>query len=176
MVELIPRKQRKPVFGPAFFLIVSVVLAVGVSIGFFILKQLEADTRTALETIEKTLTEDTRPQEIQLETVLLEYKLKVEDLQGVLEKRKDFLSFFTFLEETVHPDIFFTGLESDMSKNQVSLEGEAADFVVLEQQRLVWSERGELQDFRLEDLEITSKGTGGFRVEFSFKRSFFKPS
>lgn len=171
MFELIPKQERKPIFGQVFLFIVSIVVFVGVSVGTFVVQQLESDTRAALDILEKTLISDIQPREEELEKALLEYRQQTEDLKEILGMRKEFLAFFSFLEETTHPNIFFTDVESGAKNNAIVLSGVAADFFILEQQRAVWKEREELQSFRLQGLEITGRG-GEFRVEFWFVPGF----
>lgn len=171
MVELIPKQEKKPIFGQLFFFIVAVAVFAGVLVGVVVVRQLESDTREALDLLEKTLVSDVQPQEEELEKILLEYERQAEDLKEILKERKEFLAFFAFLEETTHPDIFFVDLQGGLSNSRVMLSGVAADFFILEQQRIVWREREELLSLKLQELEITESG-GAFEVEFLFVPDF----
>ncbi|MEK7542327.1 MAG: hypothetical protein AAB524_01350 [Patescibacteria group bacterium] len=175
IVELIPKKAEKPVFGQVFFLIVSLAALVGVAVSFFILQQVIGRARLDLDILEKQLMQDTRPQEEKLVAKLSGYKQKVEDFKFVAGERKNFLPFFELLERTTHPDIFFINLERVGDKNIMFLGGETKDFFALEQQRLLWKKEKEFQTVQLKEMLLSGEGNGSFKVEFTLSPELLVP-
>ncbi len=174
IVELIPKKVEKPVFGQVFFLILSVAVLVGVGISFLVLTQLGNTTRTNLELLEKQLAEDTRPLELELSAKLSAYRQTVEDFKSAASERKNFLPFFELLERVTHPDVFFQNL-SMAGTNTMVLEGQTKDFFALEQQRLVWKKEQGFVNVQLKNLLLTSGSAGAFSVEFTLSPELLVP-
>lgn len=168
MVELIPKKEEKPIFGQVFFLIVSVAMLLAVAIAFFVFQQLARDASEILEVLEKRFLEGTRLLEEEVSAQLQADKKKTEILRAVLDERKNVLAFFGLLEQTSHPGVVFKEFEGDAKTGIFVLKGEAQNFVVLEQQRLVWRERQEFSTL-LSDIELGQEGQSSFEVEFSVK-------
>ncbi|HCM36331.1 MAG TPA: hypothetical protein DIS53_00110 [Candidatus Wildermuthbacteria bacterium] len=171
MVELIPKRERKPIFGQVFFLIVSLAVLASATAAFLILQQLIANAHEELGRLEKTLTEDTRPLEEELSSRLLGYRRKTEILQGVLDERKAILPFFEILETTTHPGVFFRTFQGNPKTGVFTLEGEAQSFFALEQQRLAWENREEFES-KLRDIRLGAGGSSLFTVEFTVNPGF----
>ena len=169
MVELIPKKQRKPVFSQIFFIIISLAVAAGTGTGFFILEQVRASTELALESLDRVLIEDTRPLEMELETELETSKKKVEGLRAVLQERRNFLAFFSIIERSTHPDVSFESFEGTSESERFVLAGNAKDFVILEQQRQAWNTQSQFESVAIKDMGFTKDGRAGFEVEFLLK-------
>ena len=168
MVELIPKKEQKPIFGQIFFLIVSLCALLAVAIAFFVFRQLVENEREVLGVLEKRFLEDTRPLEEELAMQLQSARKKTEILGTVLDERKNALVFFRLLEQTTHPGVVFQKLEGNVKTGIFVLGGEAQDFVVLEQQRLVW-EAQEGFSAILRDIQLSDEGKSSFEVEFVVK-------
>lgn len=168
MVELIPKKEQKPIFGQVFFLIVSFAVLLSVAAAFFVLQQLARDAREVLEVLEKRFVQDTRPLEEELAAQLQKHKKKTEILRAVLDERKNVLPFFELLEQTSHPGVVFQELDGVAKTGAFVLTGEAKNFFVLEQQRLVWKERQEFTSV-LRNIELSPTDRSSFEVEFDLK-------
>ncbi len=174
MVELIPKKEQKPIFGQVFFVIVSAVALAGVASSFLILHQLIIGNQAILKGLEKTLAEDTRPLEEELSKRLERYEKQTKIFRLVLDERKLLLPFFEILEKTSHPDVIFQGFDGDTETGVFVLLGEAQSFSVLEQQRLIWKERKEFTNI-LRDIRINGEGTISFEVEFVVSPELLDP-
>ncbi|HZX49952.1 MAG TPA: hypothetical protein VFE94_02250 [Candidatus Paceibacterota bacterium] len=171
-IELIPRREEKPVFGRPFFLIISTVVFVGVAAGVLVLEQLASAKKDELNSLQRTFVQDTRPQEEELARQLQEYRAKIENLRLALDQRQDVLWLFEFLEDTLHPDVFLTEFEN-MRENSFVFQGEAVNAFVLEQQRLVWEGQEGMQSVELKEIELLSSGRVEFQVEFVPAADFF---
>lgn len=168
MVELIPRKEQKQIFGQVFFLILSVAMFFAVAVAFFVLQQLARDAREVLEVLEERFVRDTRPLEEELAAQLQDSKKKTEVLRAVLDDRKNVLAFFRLLEQTSHPGVVFQHFTGDIKTNTFMLTGEAQSFFVLEQQRLVWEKQQEFSAI-LRDIQLGEESRSNFEVEFVVK-------
>ena len=172
MVELIPKREQKPIFGQAFFLIVSVAVLLASATAFFVFQQLVRNEREILEVLERRFAQGTRLLEEEMSAQLQMHKKKTEVLRTVLDERKNVLVFFGLLEQTSHPGVVFEEFTGDAKTGIFTLKGEAENFVVLEQQRLVWKERQEFSTL-LSNIELGEQGQSGFEVEFSGKPEIF---
>ena len=168
MVELIPKREQKPIFGQAFFLIVFVAVFGAVATAFFVFQQLVQNEGEVLEVLEKRFVQDTRPLEEELAVQLQDSQKKTEILRAVLDERKNVLAFFRLLEQTSHPGVVFEGLKGDIKTGTFVLVGEAQNFFVLEQQRLVWEKQEEFSSL-LRGIKLSEGGKSSFEVEFVVK-------
>lgn len=176
MVELIPKKEQKPIFGQVFFLIVSVAVLAGVVSAFFILGQLIVGNQAVLEDVEKTFAENTRPLQEELIARLEGYEKQAKTLRLVFDERRHLLPFFEVLEKTSHPGVAFQEFDGDTKTGVFVLLGEAESFSVLEQQRLIWKERKEFAA-TLRDIELNDAGgTVSFEVEFVVSPELLDPA
>lgn len=174
MVELIPKREQKPIFGETFFLIVALAIFLSVGVAFFMFQGFSGKAREELAALDKTLVEDTRPLEEKLSASMQAYRKKTEMLKTVLERRKNPLAFFALLEQTTHPDIFFQKLQTDTKTGTFTLEGGARSFFVLEQQRLFWKNHTAFEN-ALSDIRLGEEGRVSFRVVFMVKPAVFEP-
>ena len=168
MMDLIPKKEQKPIFSQIFFSIVSVALFLAVVAAFFVFQQLVANANEVLQVLEQRFAQDTRPVEEELSARLQADKKKTEILRTVLDERKSILAFFKMLEQTSHPNVVFREFAGDMSTRVFALDGVAQNFAVLEQQRLVWEKQKEFRAV-LHDITLDKEGKSAFSVEFILK-------
>lgn len=168
MIDLIPKKEQKPIFGQVFFSIVSVAMFLAVAVAFFVFQQLVTNAREVLGVLEQRFVQDTRPLEEELSSQLRDYKKKTEILRTVFDERKNMLAVFKILEQTGHPGVVFREFTGDANTRVFVLEGQAQNFVVLEQQRLVW-EKQEAFSAVLRDITLDEGGRSAFEVEFVFE-------
>lgn len=165
VVEFIPKQEQKPIFGQMFFVIVSIVLVAGVVFSILLLQQSVEAAREEFAALNKTFVEEIQPFKEELSAKLQDYKEKTEVLKSVLDEKKNALAFLALLEQTTHPGVFFKSLSGSMKTRVFELEGEAQDFIVLEQQRLIWNSKEEFQS-ELRNIRLNEEGAVEFTVEF----------
>jgi len=173
-VEFIPKQEQKPIFGQMFFVIVSIVLVAGVALSAFLLQQSSRSAREEFAALNKTFVEEIQPLEEELSAKLQGYREKTEVLKSVLDEKKNALAFLALLEQTTHPGVFFKSLSGSMKTGVFELEGEAQDFLVLEQQRLIWNNQEEFQS-ELHNIRLNKEGAAGFTVEFNVAPEILDP-
>lgn len=174
MVELIPKRQPKPIFGQLFFVIISFAVLVGVGATYFALRQLIEAKSLERDRLNKVFIEDTRPEEEELSAALKQYRQQTDMLAAALNERSYYAPFFDLLETTTHPDVFFSTLQGDAKTGIFRLNGEATNFFVLEQQRLAWQGSNAFTA-NLESIQLGADGTSAFAVEFKISPEFLKP-
>jgi len=168
MVEIIPKEIRRPLLSPLFILSLSGVLFLGVLAGLFLITQMQSQTRTTLRVLEERLGQGQIREGETLRQELKASKEKIDDFGLVIERRKNLLAFFRILEETIHPNVVFTSLETDLEGNTIDVLGTAPDFLSLGQQILVWKSRKEITSVNLVDLALGETGKKQFGVSLSF--------
>ena len=154
--------------------IISLAVLVGVSVTYFVLGQLIETGRLERDRLDRIFIEDTRPEEEELSAVLRQYQRQMNVLTDVLDERSYSEPFFTLLETTTHPDVFFSTLQGNSKTGVFRLSGEAASFIVLEQQRLAWRELN-VAAARLEGIQFSPGGKSGFSVGFEVDPEILKP-
>ena len=156
-------------------MIVSVLLFVGIVVGFFIIKQMQSDTNDALASLKERLERLSTPQERELEAELLIARDRIGDFTVIIEERTDFLSVFQLLEKTTHPEVRLTRFDANVEEEEIVIAGNAADFRILEQQRLVWKDRNELHGLSLVDVGLNQGGGVQFTASLRFPFNFVFP-
>lgn len=175
MVEIIPKIPEKyslktrVLFSAALF---SLVLSLG---GFLTLLFLESKTEEQLFQVEGLLGAEKTSEELQLENNVFIYKTKLQDFSLLIKNRKNALPLFSFLQNTVHPEVFYKRMNFDAPSNKLQLQGQATSFRVLDEQLLVFGQREELARFSLSDIKLSAQGGVDFQLELSFLNQFFQP-
>ncbi|MEK7510321.1 MAG: hypothetical protein AAB567_02035 [Patescibacteria group bacterium] len=168
MIELIPKHTPRFPLSSSLLLFLAGALLLGVLGGFFILEQFQSNLKTKLQTLDKTLRGETVIRQQKLQDEISGLKQRLEDFNLLVERRKDFLLFFQFLENTTHPDIFFTEFQGTRDTNHILLSGKAATFELLEQQKRAWEQREEIEKVALSNVKFSKDGGAEFTMEFVF--------
>ena len=166
MVQVIPRvskknKTRLNIILPWFSLILVFIVVAGV---FFFSAKIDANTSRISE-LDEQLTAAKSQEEAETERTLMAYKKKVNNVIDILKERERSLEFYSFLEELVHPDIYFTGLSLNMELGTASLIGIVKDFESLGQQISAFKENGYLYDAQAETVSLDEEEGIGFTMQ-----------
>ena len=156
-------------------MIVSVLLFVGIVVSFYIITQMQSDSNEILASLKARLERISTPQERELEAELLIAKDRIGDFTIIVEERTDFLAVFQLLERTTHPEIQLIKFDANVEKEEIVIAGEATDFRILEQQRLVWRDRNEILDLFLTDVGLSLEGGVNFTASLRFPFNFVFP-
>jgi hypothetical protein len=170
MVQLIPKQEKKPIFGQLFFLIIAIGVFAGTITAFVVFEQLRGQSLETRESLEETLVKDIRPREKEMEQEIKRYQEQLTALEEILAKRSIFLAFFDVLERTTHPNIFFSSMTGTLHGERLELSGEANDFFAIEQQRLVWEEEDTFEEMNMGNINLSKDGAAAFKVDFVVKR------
>jgi len=167
MVQVIPRvskknKTRLNTILPWFSLILVFIVIAGV---FFFSAKIDASNNRISE-LDEELTAAKSQKETETERNLMTYKRKVNNVISILEERHRNLEFYLFLEELVHPDVYFTGLSMNMEQGSGSLTGIVNNFESLGQQITAFKENSYLHDVQAETVSLDKEEGIGFTIEF----------
>lgn len=172
MTEIIPKELPKlPGWLNILFYILVFLFIVSIAT-FFILNNSLNNSLRNLEDLESIISRDKTPKDLSLEAEILSYKEKIQDFRFISEEHKTNTKSFTFIEEIVHPFIWFSSYELFTKESKLLLFGEAKDFQSLGQQLLVLGEREELNDFKLTSASINKEGQIDFDLLIYFKPGF----
>ncbi|MBU3918578.1 hypothetical protein KKC63_01575 [Patescibacteria group bacterium] len=165
MVQVIPRTSEKSatrlnLILPWFSLLLVVVVIVGI---FFLSSKINASNKR-ISQLDAELSQAKSQEEIDIEKKLMAYKKKVSSVISILEDRKRILEFYSFLEELVHPDVYFNKLSLDMTQGIAMLTGIAKDFKALGQQISAFKESGYIFNAQAETVSLDEEEGIGFAM------------
>lgn len=169
MVEIIPKREERtpPVVNLIFW--ASLVLAVAVAAGIFILQNFQRQQRLAIQQSEQQLLADPSPEQKQLEEDMLSWKQRLDDFKLLADERRTPLPLFSLLETSVHPAVVFTGLTVNLNQNRTLLSGETDSFKHVDEQILLLRQKSEVADLQLVRIELGEGGRVEFSVDFSLE-------
>lgn len=168
MVQVIPRETKpqasklNTILPWLSLLLVFIVLA---AVFFFSLRIKAGNERLA--ELDKQLSEAKSQEQAETEKKLRTYKKKVNNMLDILRQRERAAMFYTFLEDLVHPNIYFTGLSLDMEKGIAVLEGLSKDFKSLGQQVAVFKNSDYVYDAQATAVSLVEEEGIGFTIEIT---------
>jgi len=166
MVQVIPRANKKSatrlnLILPWFSLLLVIVVIVGI---FFLSSKINASNKK-IGQLDAQLSEAKNQEEAETEKRLIAYKKKINNVISILKERKSILEFHSFLEELVHPDIYFTKLSIDINRGTAILVGITKDFKVLGQQILAFKESGYIFNATVETASLDEEEGIEFTIQ-----------
>jgi len=172
MVQVIPRvtkqgESRLKIILPWFSLIL-VILVIGAV--FFYSSGIKTANNRIIE-LDEELSQGRTQEQKETESNLISYKKKVSNVIDILKEREKSLDFYSFLEELVHPKIYYTRLDLDMENGLAELKGFTEDFKSLGEQVLAFKQSGYIYDAQAETVSL-EKEDG---IEFTMKIVIFEP-
>lgn len=172
MLEIIPKTQSQPLLLRSTVLylgIFSLALAV---LGFLGFQMFSSGAEKKIAEAEGILRSGKTAEERNLENTVLGYRNKIQDFSSFVAGQKDAVPFFTFLEETTHPEVFFREASLNVLENRVVLKGVTTDFRTLGEQAASLEKREELVSWRLSDVSLL-EGQAVFTLELLFSPKLF---
>ncbi len=175
MVEIIPKKPIKKIFPwQEILFYISLVLLMGVVLGYSILIYLESKARLTLEGVKGKITTVGTIEDRILETEVLAHKERIEDFSILIKEYHKSSNFFDFLEKITHPQIWFTSLKLETRALQVTLFGRAPNFQVLGQQLEIFQKQDLIEEVKLSDMLLGEGGEVEFSISLSLASQIFK--
>lgn len=173
MVEIIPKQEKKYPAWNNIILGIGVVFLLVSVVGVLGLRQLNLNTKKAIEGLDLELSQGKTQEESQLENRIFLYRDKLDDFKKISESRRHPIEFFTFIEKQVHENIFFKALLLNPSENKVFIEGEAKSFRDLAEQVLILKSQEGVSNISLSTIEFGGKGEVIFGMDIVFMQDFF---
>ncbi len=114
------------------------------------------------------------PPEKDLEDQLILYETKIDIFSSLLLDHQRILNVFNILEQISHPQVLFSDFIFDSKGKIVNVSGQAASFVVLEQQMMILKETDFFKAINLSDILINEEGRIDFSLRFVFESEVLK--
>lgn len=173
-IEIIPKEAAKLPLWQNILLYISIALVLACISSYFVLTYFIKKSDLIFQDLEKALTEARTPQQIALEEEILDYQEKIEDFSSLLLNHKKSSNFFDFLEEIIHPKVFFSEASLNIMGNQVELTGQAESFRVLGEQLLIFRNAKFIKNLSLPEVRIGKEGKIEFNFNISLNPNLFK--
>lgn len=108
------------------------------------------------------------------ENKVLTYEKKIGDFASLVVGHQKPLSILLFLEQKTHPRVSFTSFAFDAAKTSVAVDGQAASFIALGQQMLIFKKEPILKNITLSGLSLNEKGEIKFSLQLVFDPQIVK--
>lgn len=173
-IEIIPRKAvLLPLWLKILFYILIALLLAAV-LSYFILDHFQKKSLTAFYNLEEEIREEKTPQKIALELEILSYQKKINDFALIFDYHLIASKFFSFLEKTSHPRIWFSKINLNPGEALAVVSGRAETFLVLGQQLQILKKEALVKNASLTKISLGEKGEIEFTLTLSFDPKFFK--
>jgi len=174
MTGIIPKPiRREPKWHNIALYIVSGLL-IAVVLVYAILFYFESQARSALSSLEDQILQVGTKQDKDIEKDVLSKKETIDDFQKFFPDHNKTTGFFSFLENNVHPNVWFTKLDLMPVEFKATLAGITVNFNTLGQQLLILKDQDFVQEVELTDLTINDKGDAEFIFSIYFNPQLFK--
>lgn len=174
MVEIIPRPAKKiPKWRRILFHLPLVFLIATIG-SYFLLDYLEKSSTITLKELKENLLKLKTPEKEALEKEVFTHQKKIDAFSILLNRHQKPSVFFKFLEETCHPQIWFSELILNSEETQAIISGQAPNFQILGQQSLIFQNQDLIKEIKLSNLGIGKEGGVDFTFTLSFQPEIFK--
>jgi cell division protein FtsB len=174
MIEIIPRRAAPlPLWLKILFYILIALLLAAI-LSYFILGYFQKKSLTTLQNLEEEIAKEKTPQKIAKEQEILSYQKKINDFARILDHHFIASKFFSFLEKTSHPRIWFSKINLSPGEQLAVVSGRAETFSVLGQQFQILKKEALIKNASLAEISLGEKGEIEFTLILSFDPKFFK--
>jgi Tfp pilus assembly protein PilN len=174
MIEIIPRKAAPlPLWLKILFYILIALLSATV-LSYFILGHFQKKSLAALQNLEEEILEEKTPQRTAQELEVLSYQEKINNFSLMLDRHLIASKFFSFLEKTSHPQIWFSKINLSPGEQLASVSGRVETFSALGQQLQILKKESFVKNVTLSKISLGEKGEIEFTLTLSFDPKFFK--
>lgn len=174
MVEIIPKSFEEIPSWQRILLYSLVFLLIAVIVSLFLLTNFQKESESYLKTLKERLLEEGAPKVAELEEEILDYKKKIEDFSSLFENHILNTKFFDFIENKVHPQVFFSEINLDSKNSSLNLNGVTDSFLSLGQQISVFRKEELIKELVLSNISISEKGGIEFNLTISFEEELFR--
>lgn len=176
-IEIIPKKRDEKVssignivrYIGLGFLFLSIV----VSATFFVLRW------RIVQEIEKVRVEreaQKNPEILLLESEMRDYRRRVLDFAYILERRISPSPMFEVIERTIHPEVYLSDIQIDVSGKSIKTNGVAADIIAFDQQVKLFEKEEMIISSGISSFERKDDGRISFPMTIVFSDKLFNPS
>ncbi|MDP2663939.1 MAG: PilN domain-containing protein [bacterium] len=167
MTELIPKQAPEiPKWLNVLFYFSLALLALTIA-SFFILNSSVNNRQEILEDLNQILLSKKTPERMAMEEEILNYEKKLKDFSFLAEGHSEISGLYLLIEESTHPQVWFSQFTLDAEENMVSISGKAQNFEVLGQQMLILGEKDFVRNLYLDSAGINKQGKVDFALTFN---------
>ena len=174
MVNLIPKPIKKISKNQKILLYFLVFSVISLTMAYVFLISLEKQAQASLEAVEQQIFEQKTTEMANLESTIKAYKIEVDDFAPYLGNHILITKFFDFLEENIHPRIYFSQMSLKSSSANVSLSGMADSFLSLGQQLMIFNSNSIVKNVSLSNISLSEEGSIVFHLSISLDPNLFK--
>lgn len=167
MVELIPKQVPEIPKWLNILFYFSLALLILTITSFFILNSSISNRQETLEDLNQILLSKKTPERMALEEEVLNYEKKFGDFAFLSEGHLEISDIYPLIEESTHPQVWFSQFTLATSENVVNLSGKAQNFEVLGQQMLILGEKDFVRNLHLDSAGINKQGKVDFTLTFN---------
>ena len=174
MVEIIPKPTRKIPFWQNILLYFVIVLLIAIIASYFTLNYSYKKADKNLKDLKNAIAAKETPKEKALEKEVIGYKKKIEDFSFLLEKHQRASKFFSFLEKSIHPKVWFSSFSLDLKEHRVTVSGSTESFWTLGQQLLIFQKDPLIKEVNLSGISIGAEKKINFTFNLLISPQIFK--
>lgn len=174
MVEIIPKKPARELpFKNILPFVAGAVLAT-VVLGYAIIARSNARALVALGELEDSTTKVGTREDKLIETKVFDSEKKMKSFNVLLVGRRKSSNFFDNFSGLIHPQVWLSEINLDVSALQASVSGKSPNFKILEQQLAFFKTQNDLIDsLDLTKIVIGKNGEAEFSIQLNFKKEVF---
>ena len=176
-IDIIPKQETKQKtaispFKILYYLVVILLFATFLSY-FFIEVSLKG-AKQNLEELKIAISAKETKELKELEAGILRSKKQIDIFSSLFASYKKASSFFNFLKQNCHKQVFFSNLDLNIEGCALDIAGKAESFKVLGEQILVFQEQGLINNVSLTSLSMEREGRVKFELSLSLNSGIFK--
>ncbi|MBI2644310.1 MAG: hypothetical protein HYW95_02240 [Candidatus Wildermuthbacteria bacterium] len=176
-MDIIPKKKSLLATIPwikAMF-VLSIIAFVVTLFSYGILKYLGGIRDKESRTLEAEFRQTGSEKELDLEKNMQGYKRKINDYRTVVSGEKNVLPLLAALERNIHKGVVLNSAIIDVEAMEVSISGEATDFLTLQEQVYLLEDRkknNQLQEVQFSGIGMDKDGKAIFGAILKFPLNF----
>lgn len=124
--------------------------------------------------LEEKIDKGKTPEITALEKEVFNDQKKIKAFPPLLSEHVFSTKFFQFLEEKVHPKVFFSQINLNSKEVKVSLSGQTDNFLTLGQQLLIFEKEPLVESLNLSQISLSKEGKVNFVSDLKLNKEIFK--
>jgi hypothetical protein len=173
MTTIIPKVSQKIPLIQSILPYFALVLLIAVLMSYFVLNIFENRAWAEIDELEEEIKKVAKDRE-DAEKEVLYAKDKIDNFSLLLAGHQKPFKFFELIEKNTHSGVVFNELELRPELLEAKLGGSASSFVALGQQIYILQKEDQINEIKLSDLSLGTRGEAVFLLELSLSPELFK--
>lgn len=174
MTEIIPKESPKTSTLLVVLFYSSLVLLVVLTIVYFRINGSIKKNQEVLAGLENDLLKLQSAENLSLKKEILDYDKRINNFKDLAADHRFNSRVFKFLEDFIHPRVWFESFEFQSDDAKVMLSGRSKTFEALGQQIMIFQQEKQIKDLVLEGIAIGKEGDIEFNFSFLFDPQFLQ--